>query len=616
IILAVHCVLNSFVKYEIDGEIIIVNDGSTDKTKEYAICLSEKNSNVKLLNHKSAMGIGRSFFDGVKSASKEVVVMFPGDNENDPEEALRYLSLINQVDIVVPFIHNVEVRNRWRRLISTLYRFIINISFGVNLNYTNGTVFYRRVILEDVELKGNGFFYQAEILVKLIRKGYLFAEVPNLLKKRLCGKSKATTLSSLLRITKNYLSLVYEVHFKRIESVKGYKKLKIRNDVENFSDDVYGKSNKIILDGHKLDWHKDRVESWLRGEKIAPITIDMALTDRCSYNCQYCFGKLQHNEGHKLDRDTLFRFLEDAKDIGVKAISLVSDGESTLSSHFYDFIIYGKKLGLDMAVGTNGFALDTNRLGEILPLLTYLRINISAGTPSNYARIHGVSEDAFFKVINNIHQAVKIKRKNSIDVTIGLQMVLLPSYADEIMPLTNLGKALGVDYLVIKHCSNDEKDSLNIDYNKYDQLQSILKEAERESTKEYLVKAKWSKILSKGIKNYSECYGPPFILQISGTGLVAPCGFLFNQRFKDKFHIGNIAKKSFKEIWQSDRYWQVMKIISSSKYFDVHHECGTLCLQHIVNEYLWDIKLNHNNKNNPNQITKIEREKPVHVNFI
>ena len=53
---------------------------------------------------------------------------------------------------------------------------------------------------------------------------------------------------------------------------------------------------QYILDGHKLAWHKDRVDAWLRGERIAPITIDCALTRKCSYNCVYCYGKLQAND--------------------------------------------------------------------------------------------------------------------------------------------------------------------------------------------------------------------------------------------------------------------------------------------------------------------------------
>ncbi len=365
---------------------------------------------------------------------------------------------------------------------------------------------------------------------------------------------------------------------------------------------------KIILDGHKLMWHKDRVEAWLRGERIAPITIDCALTRRCNYRCVYCYGQLQANDEKRMTKEVIFSFLDDAAEIGVKAISFISDGESTCSPYLYDAIKRGKQNGLDIALGTNGFLLKEEKLEEILPLLTYIRFNFSAGEPDRYAEIMGTNKDSFYKVSDIIKKCVKIKREKDLFVTIGLQMVLMPQFADQIIPLVKHGKKLGVDYTVIKHCSDDEKGSLGVDYSKYFGLVDILKQAESFSNKDYLVKAKWTKILSGGKRKYSQCFGPPFILQLSGSGLVAPCGALFNNQYK-KFHIGNIVDTPFKEIWQSERYWQVMDHIASKDY-NAKTMCGTLCLQHKVNEFLWGLKQGR-------MILKEPKGKPpMHVNFI
>ncbi len=370
------------------------------------------------------------------------------------------------------------------------------------------------------------------------------------------------------------------------------------------------KKEKLILDSHKLGWHHDRVESWLNGERIAPITIDCALTRRCNYRCVYCYGQLQANDEKKMTKDIIFRFLDDAAELGVKAISFVSDGESTCSPHLYDSIRHGKENGLDIALGTNGVLLKEESLEEMLPNLTYLRFNISAGEPKRYSEIHGCKEKDFYKLQDIIQKCVGVKKRGKLDTTIGMQMVLLPEFADQVKPLTKLGKALGVDYLVIKHCSDDEDSTLGVDYKKYfdSALINILKEAEKQSDDKYFVKVKWSKILSDGKRRYTQCYGPPFIMQFSGSGLVAPCGMLFNDKYK-KFHIGNIAETSFKELWKSDRYWEVMDYLSSDK-FDARKDCGTLCLQHKVNEYLWDLKMGKIKLEDP------KGEKPPHVNFI
>ena len=114
--------------------------------------------------------------------------------------------------------------------------------------------------------------------------------------------------------------------------------------------------------------------------------------------------------------------------------------------------------------------------------------------------------------------------------------------------------------------------------------------------------------MSKDKRKYPRCYGPMFMMQFSGSGLVAPCGMLFNERYK-KYHIGNIAKKSFKDIWKSDRYWEVMKLISSDQ-FDARTMCAKLCLQEKINEFLWNLK--HEGK----RLIDIKGDIPEHINFI
>lgn len=341
---------------------------------------------------------------------------------------------------------------------------------------------------------------------------------------------------------------------------------------------------ELILDGTKIAWHRDRVDAWQRGERIAPITIDMALTRACNYACHFCYAMLQENDRKQITKKVIFEFLEDCAEIGVKGISFVSDGESTISPAFVDAIRYGHSLGLSMACGTNGFVLTRRKLEEILPHMTYLRVNISAGERARYAEIMGVKESYFDRVIQNIRDMVDVKRQGNLPVTIGLQMVLMPQYQDQIMPLAQLGKELRPDYLVIKHCSDNEDGDLGVDYTAYNALYDKLRAAEALSDDGYQVTVKWSKIDAGAKRGYQRCYGAPFMIQISGSGLVAPCGMLFNERYK-KFHIGNIVDTRFRDIWASDAYWDVMNYLASDS-FNAQTMCGTLCLQHGVNESL------------------------------
>lgn len=220
--LAIANTLKAFRDYNIKGEIIVVNDGSTDDTGKIASNFMENEEGIRIIGHKSPQGIGASFWDGVEYASGDVVVMLPGDNENDPREILRYFRLLEHVDIVTPFIFNKEVRPFFRNVLSFVYRVIINTTFMVNFNYTNGTVLYRRSLLKELDYRSNGFFFQTDILIRVVKRGYLFAEAPYRLGMRNSGVSKAVSFPALIMVIKGYFRLIRDFYFKKNANRKGF----------------------------------------------------------------------------------------------------------------------------------------------------------------------------------------------------------------------------------------------------------------------------------------------------------------------------------------------------------------------------------------------------------
>lgn len=213
--------LRAFDDLGLNGEIVAINDGSSDRTGEIIDEVMKADPRVQKIVHPTPKGIGYAFWHGVRHSRGENVCMLPGDNENDPWETLRYCSLLEHVDMVIPFVFNREVRALWRNFLSYVYRFIINTTFLVNFNYTNGTVIYRKSILLELPFQSRGFFYQTDILIRTVKKGYLFAEVPYRLNLRPGGKSKAVTFPSFMRVAKGYLRLVRDFHFKRPPQTHG-----------------------------------------------------------------------------------------------------------------------------------------------------------------------------------------------------------------------------------------------------------------------------------------------------------------------------------------------------------------------------------------------------------
>lgn len=375
---------------------------------------------------------------------------------------------------------------------------------------------------------------------------------------------------------------------------------------------VETKNGKLILDSHKLSYHYDRVQAWEAGERIAPVSVDMSLTRACSAMCSFCYAMMQESQARSSIKTAhALNLLDDFAEIGVRSVSLVSDGESTLSKAYVPFIQHAAELGIDVGNATNAWEWGPEKVDAILPHMTWIRFTVAAGRPESYAKIMYKGPEhtqVFDKAIKNIKYAVDLKKKLNLKVTLGIQMVLMPELKDEIIPFAKLGLDLGVDYAVIKHCSDDEQGSLGIDYTQYESLHSLLKEAEAMSNDTTKIIVKWNKITDGDKPSYQRFYGPQFLLQISGSGLVAPSGMFFNARYS-KLHIGNFTEDRFKDIWKSDNYWRAMDYLASP-YFDAGTMMGTLPIQHYISTAL---------DNHAKGISKIQPgkdPKPLHHNFL
>jgi MoaA/NifB/PqqE/SkfB family radical SAM enzyme len=355
------------------------------------------------------------------------------------------------------------------------------------------------------------------------------------------------------------------------------------------------------MDDHKLYWHLDRVQAWLRGERIAPLHIDVGLSKGCNIRCVYCFGAMQGNTYAKgapvvFPREPLLRYVRDAGALGVRSMAFIGEAEPLLNPHVYEAIVHGKQSGVDISLGTNGILFDTGRPGEAaMEHLSWLRFNISAASHEAYRRIH--RSDAFDVVLAKIRHCVALKRRNGLAVTIGLQLVLVPDTIDQVVPLARLGRDLGVDYLVVKQCSDTVENALGVfsRLGEYEQYAGTLAEAEALSGEGYEVIVKWRKVTNRGRRPYERCLGVPFLLYSSGDGRLYPCGMFFKHR-EAEFRMGDLVEQSFREIVESDRYWDVVERV---RQIDVRRECYTNCRTDAVNGFLW--KLTH---------------PPGHVNFI
>lgn len=208
---AVGTVLKAIGDRFADYELLIFDDGSTDRTGRIADELASGNPRIRVIHNGRNMGFGYNYTRGVELATKEYVVMFPGDNEVMGEAIEAILEKIGSADIIVPYIANPVAREWHRRLLSTTFVILINLLFGIRLRYYNGSCVHRRSLLLSIPAQTHGFAYMASTLVRMIRSGHSYIEVPMPIQPRQHGRSTALKPKNIISVLGALAQLFWEV---------------------------------------------------------------------------------------------------------------------------------------------------------------------------------------------------------------------------------------------------------------------------------------------------------------------------------------------------------------------------------------------------------------------
>ncbi|MEE2754662.1 MAG: glycosyltransferase family 2 protein [Candidatus Latescibacterota bacterium] len=199
-----------------DYEIIVFNDGSSDRTGEIADEMASNHDRIRVVHHSKPMGLGYSYKEGVRLATKSHVLLIPGDNELRADSLRAVCCRAGASDILVTYFLNPEVRSKARQAISKVFAWIVRSASGVDLTYFNGPSIHRtHLVRRAMEIASDGFTYQAEILARLIQSGATYEEVGMYINAR--PKTSAFRLSNVVDVFKGTLKLVGRVALRRPE---------------------------------------------------------------------------------------------------------------------------------------------------------------------------------------------------------------------------------------------------------------------------------------------------------------------------------------------------------------------------------------------------------------
>jgi glycosyltransferase involved in cell wall biosynthesis len=160
-------------------DILIVDDGSTDRTAEIVRGMCEKHPNLRMIQNPTNMGLGVSMRRAIEAAQGDKFLIIPGDNDIPVSLLQQIFQNTYAAEVVMCYFQNDEVRGRPRFLLSTLFRLIYTTSFDIYAQYLNGPAVYPVKSLRELKLRSTRFSIPSEINVKLLRQGLTYVEVPS-----------------------------------------------------------------------------------------------------------------------------------------------------------------------------------------------------------------------------------------------------------------------------------------------------------------------------------------------------------------------------------------------------------------------------------------------------
>jgi len=344
--------------------------------------------------------------------------------------------------------------------------------------------------------------------------------------------------------------------------------------------DFLGSLQFLEFNPNKFLVHFDKIKSISEGKDVFPVSVEIDPVSFCNHHCAWCVDPL-HME-YSLEKEFVFRLLDELKQIGVKGIVFKGGGEPTLHKDFDRLIEKAHSMGFEVGIVTNG-----SRLWELsAPIVkncNYVRVSIDGSTAESHKKVHGSSD--FEKIIYGVKELLALRKKNrQRHPIIGLSYAMDYSSRELVGEAIKLGDTLGADYVLFRTPFFEEvgrEPTMSI-------LESFeLKKIFSEESKKYKGKMKvfvdyWVSdseakqldssllgsprrggIMKKGANGVEhitgKCFASPLLCVVSANKKIYPC---CNLRFLDEWSVGTIDYSrgdSFRALWKGEKRRDVLK---------------------------------------------------------
>jgi glycosyltransferase involved in cell wall biosynthesis len=175
-----NAVAASMQQLDISYEVLVIDDGSTDRTSEVAEQYRTTHPDLPIQIHQNQRnrGLSRTYVDGAFLGRGKYYRQVNGDNVEPAETLVTIFNMIGHADMIIPYYPHLPGKSPVRLAVSALYTFLVNLLSGNSIQYYNGGAVHLRYNVLRWHPYSFGFGFQADFITRLIQEGATYLEVP------------------------------------------------------------------------------------------------------------------------------------------------------------------------------------------------------------------------------------------------------------------------------------------------------------------------------------------------------------------------------------------------------------------------------------------------------
>jgi glycosyltransferase involved in cell wall biosynthesis len=208
---AISEIRSNVAALSIPFEIVIVNDGSSDRTGAIADELSRADPAIRAIHHPKNRRVGAALKTGAAHARHRWMVLNPVDNPIPTTELQDMLAASKDVAIVVGYRSERAGYRPWMRFASRVYHDMLSVLFGLRLKDFNWCCLYQTEVLRATPMQNEGILGFPEVLIRAHHAGHALAEVPLSMRARVTGRPTVSKVRVLANTVVDVFALAWDV---------------------------------------------------------------------------------------------------------------------------------------------------------------------------------------------------------------------------------------------------------------------------------------------------------------------------------------------------------------------------------------------------------------------